>query len=67
MVVSIHSIRRVFFPKGWILGLLMLAELVLNCADLDAQRSPFDSAWTSEASQILEEVDCFTDRSLYIG
>ena len=66
MVVSIHSIRRVFFPKGWILGLLMLAELVLSSAALYAQRSPFDSVWTSEAAQIREEVDFFTDRSLYI-
>ena len=66
MVVSIHSVRRVFFPKGWILGLLMLAELVLSSAALYAQRSPFDSIWTSEAAQIREEVDCFTDRSLYI-
>ncbi|RLD53942.1 MAG: hypothetical protein DRI97_12480 [Bacteroidetes bacterium] len=66
MVISIHSVRRVFFPKGWILGLLMLAELFLSCADLDAQRSPFDPAWTSEASQILEELDFFTDRSIYM-
>ncbi len=71
MVVSIHSARRAFLPEGWILrllllALLMLALLVLNSADLYAQRSPFDSAWTREAAQILEEVDCFTDRSLYL-
>lgn len=40
--------------------------LLISHADLCAQRSPFDSAWTSEAAQIKEEVDCFTDRSLYM-
>jgi len=67
MVVILHSVRRAFLPEGRNLGFLMLALLVLSCADLYAQRSPFDSAWTSEAAQILEEMDCFTDRSLYIG
>lgn len=57
MVVSLHSIFR---------GLLALALLILCSADLLAQRSPFDSVWTKEAEQIREEVDCFTDRSLYI-
>jgi hypothetical protein len=66
MVIILHSMRRAFLSKGRILGLLMLALLLLSCANLYAQRSPFDSAWTSEASQIREEVDCFTDRSLYI-
>ena len=66
MVVSFHSMRRAFLQKGPILGLLMLAMLVLSNADLYAQRSPFDSVWTSEAAQIREEVDCFTDRSMYI-
>jgi hypothetical protein len=46
--------------------LLMLALLVLSSADIYAQRSPFDSDWTSEAAQIREEVDCVTDRSLYM-
>ncbi len=66
MVVSLHIIRRAFLPKGRILGLVTLALLLLNYADLYAQRSPFDSAWTSEAAQIREELDCFTDRSLYM-
>jgi len=51
---------------GRILGLLTATLLVLSSADLYAQRSPFDPAWTSEAAQILEKVDCFTDRSLYM-
>lgn len=66
MVVSLHITSRVFFPAGLIPGLLMVALLVLSSADFYAQRSPFDPAWTSEAAQILEEVDCFTDRSLYM-
>jgi len=57
MVVSSHSVFR---------GLLALALIILCSSDLLAQRSPFDSAWTKEAEQIREEVDCFTDRSLYI-
>ncbi len=44
----------------------MLLFLVLSSFDLYAQRSPFDSVWTREAAQIREEVDCFTDRSLYM-
>lgn len=66
MVVSFHNMRRAFLPKVRIRGFLTLALLLLNCANLYAQRSPFDSAWTSEAAQIKEEVDCFTDRSLYV-
>jgi hypothetical protein len=66
MVVILHSVRMAFLPKGRILGLLTLAFLLLSFADLYAQRSPFDSAWTSEAAQIREEVDCVTDRSLYM-
>lgn len=46
----------------------MAAELLfLGKTELQAQRSPFDPVWTSEAAQIREEVTCFTDRSLYIG
>jgi len=66
MVNSLHSISRVFLREGWIFGLLMLAILVLSNADLYAQHSPFDSVWTNEAAQILEDVDCFTDRSIYM-
>lgn len=63
--------RKGFLPGRRILGgpllaFLMLILLVMISADLYAQRSPFDSVWTSEAVQIREEVDCFTDRSLYI-
>ena len=66
MVVSIHSMRRAFLQEGRFSGLLMLLFLVLCSVDFYAQRSPFDSAWTTEAAQIQEEVDCFTDRSLYL-
>ena len=65
MVVTKHITMRGSCPGRWIPGLLMVF-LLMSHADLCAQRSPFDSVWISEAAQIREEVDCFTDRSLYL-
>ena len=66
MVVNKHSVSWGFQLGRSVLGGLMLTLLVLISTDLYAQHSPFDSVWTDEAAQILEEVDCFTDRSLYM-
>lgn len=60
-----NSARKIGWPRIYFLGLLMVF-LALSMADLRAQRSPFDSVWISEAAQIREEVECFTDRSLYM-
>jgi hypothetical protein len=52
-------------PYHIILGLL-LGLLMAGAPDILGQSSPFDSARSREAAIILESVDCFTDRSLYI-
>jgi len=46
--------------------IVCLSFLVTSGVDLEAQTSPFDSAGFREAGMIHENVDCFTDRSLYI-
>jgi hypothetical protein len=40
--------------------------LLSGAIPLDGQDSPFDPEMSAEAARILEQVDCFTDRSLYI-
>jgi len=63
MVAHLHTKRRGFHRSRRIWWVLLLASMLL---ELQAQRSPFDPVWTSEAAQIQEEVNCFTDRSLYM-
>jgi hypothetical protein len=41
--------------------------LIQDASDLCGQRSPFDPAFTHVAAGIMEEVTCFTDRSMYIA
>lgn len=65
MVKRIHTIMRSSWPGIRMPGLL-LAFLLMSPADLHGQRSPFNPVWTDEAAQIREEVECLTDRSLYI-
>jgi hypothetical protein len=49
-----------------VIGGLLLGLLLAGRPELQGQNSPFDSVHSQEASLILERVDCFTDRSLYI-
>ncbi|MDF1576115.1 MAG: hypothetical protein P1P86_13085 [Bacteroidales bacterium] len=71
MVAHKHSVQKGIYCGRGIPGymqVMLLPVLLLVCAvGLDAQRSPFDPARTSEAAQIREEVDFMTDRSFYVS
>jgi hypothetical protein len=45
---------------------ILLGILILGTEEICGQSSPFDSAHLREAALILESVDCFADRSLYL-
>ena len=55
------SCRRVLIPAWLVLTILFSGNIPLA-----GQDSPFDPAMSAEAARILEQVDCYTDRSLYI-
>jgi hypothetical protein len=66
MVRSTHrhnsgSCRRVLISAWLVLTILFSGNITLA-----GQDSPFDPAMSAEAALILEQVDCYTDRSLYI-
>lgn len=60
------AVKQHIAIRGFHLGGLILFVLILGTADLRAQNSPFDPALSGEAAGIVENVACFTDRSLYI-
>ena len=60
------AVKQHIAIRGLHLGGLILFVLILGTADLCAQNSPFDPALSGEAAGIVENVACFTDRSLYI-
>jgi len=60
MAITLHIARR-----AWLPGILLMGILIQDASDLCGQRSPFDPAFTRVAAAIMEEVTCFTDRSMY--
>lgn len=56
----------IFSESAVILALLILTVAFTGGGNLHAQHSPFDPEYAAEAAGIHEQVDCFTDRSLYI-
>ncbi len=66
MVGKQHMLKWIIYEGVLILVLLFLTVLVREGGDLYGQHSPFDPELSAEAAGIHEQVDCFTDRSLYI-
>jgi hypothetical protein len=66
MVDKQHRVMGIFSEGAMILYLVILAFVFAGGGDLQAQHSPFDPEYAAEAAGIHEQVDCFTDRSLYI-
>jgi len=66
MVKAMYRHKRGYFRWVLIPACLGLTTLFSVNVPLAGQDSPFDPAMSSEAARILEQVDCFSDRSLYI-
>lgn len=66
MVGKQHMVKWGLSEWVMILVLLFLSVLIPVSGDLHGQQSPFDPELSAEAAGIHEQVDCFTDRSLYI-